>query len=52
LPIDQPTRFEFVVNVRAARALGVTIPRLFCYALMRSLNDEKSQARSLKRKSN
>jgi putative ABC transport system substrate-binding protein len=26
LPIDQPTRFEFVVNVRAARALGVTIP--------------------------
>jgi putative ABC transport system substrate-binding protein len=26
LPIDQPTRFEFVVNGRAARALGVTIP--------------------------
>jgi putative tryptophan/tyrosine transport system substrate-binding protein len=28
LPIDQPTRFEFVVNVRAAHALGVTIPRI------------------------
>jgi putative ABC transport system substrate-binding protein len=26
LPIDQATRFEFVVNRRAARALGVTIP--------------------------
>jgi putative ABC transport system substrate-binding protein len=25
LPIDQPTRFEFVVSVKAARALGVAI---------------------------
>jgi putative ABC transport system substrate-binding protein len=28
LPIDQPTRFEFVVNAKAARDLGVTIPRV------------------------
>ena len=26
LPVEQPTRFEFVVNVGAANALGVTIP--------------------------
>ena len=26
LPIDQAARFEFVVNVKAARALGITIP--------------------------
>jgi putative ABC transport system substrate-binding protein len=27
LPIEQPTRFELVVNRRAARALGVDLPR-------------------------
>ena len=26
LPIEQPTRFEFVLNVRSAKTLGLTIP--------------------------
>jgi putative tryptophan/tyrosine transport system substrate-binding protein len=26
IPIYQPARFEFLINLRAAKALGITIP--------------------------